>query len=69
VFYDGPGLGKTTLAANIAADQDAHFHELAADKILATGAITTVRGNQAGRAAGHGGWCTPERASQQDRQG
>ena len=31
-FYGGPGPGKTTLAAIIAAEQNARFHELAADK-------------------------------------
>ena len=36
-FYGGPGLGKTTLAAIIAAEQAAHFHELAVPSILLIG--------------------------------
>ena len=42
VFYGGPGLGKTTLAAIIAAEQDARFHELAAPSIQKPGDLASI---------------------------
>jgi len=42
VFYGGPGLGKTTLAAIIAAEQDARFHELAAPSIQKQGDLASI---------------------------
>lgn len=42
VFYGAPGLGKTTLAAIIAAEQDARFHELAAPSIQKVGDLANI---------------------------
>ena len=42
VFFGGPGLGKTTLAAIIAAEQDARFHELAAPSIQKAGDLASI---------------------------
>lgn len=42
VFYGGPGLGKTTLAAIIAAEQKARFHELAAPSIQKAGDLASI---------------------------
>ncbi|MBE3066591.1 MAG: AAA family ATPase, partial [Chloroflexi bacterium] len=42
VFYGGPGLGKTTLSAIIAAEQDARFHELAAPSIQKAGNLASI---------------------------
>lgn len=42
VFYGGPGLGKTTLAAIIASEQDARFHELSAPSIQKSGDLATL---------------------------
>jgi Holliday junction DNA helicase RuvB len=42
VFYGGPGLGKTTLAAIIASEQDARFHELGAPSIQKQGDLASI---------------------------
>jgi Holliday junction DNA helicase RuvB len=42
VFYGGPGLGKTTLAVIIAAEQGARFHELAAPSIQKPGDLASI---------------------------
>jgi Holliday junction DNA helicase RuvB len=42
VFYGGPGLGKTTLARIIAAEQQVRFHELSAPAITKPGDLATV---------------------------
>ncbi len=41
-FYGGPGLGKTTLAAIIAAEQGARFHELAAPSLQKAGDLAAL---------------------------
>jgi Holliday junction DNA helicase RuvB len=41
-FYGGPGLGKTTLAAIIAAEQNARFHEAAAPAIQKPGDLAAL---------------------------
>lgn len=42
VFYGGPGLGKTTLAAIIAAENGSRFHELAAPSVQKPGDLAQV---------------------------
>lgn len=42
VFYGGPGLGKTTLAAIIASEQAARFHELSAPSIQKAGDLASI---------------------------
>ena len=42
VFYGGPGLGKTTLAAIIASEQKARFHELSAPSLQKPGDLASV---------------------------
>jgi Holliday junction DNA helicase RuvB len=42
VFYGGPGLGKTTLARIIAAEQGVRFHELSAPAISKPGDLASI---------------------------
>jgi Holliday junction resolvasome RuvABC ATP-dependent DNA helicase subunit len=41
-FYGGPGLGKTTLAAIIAEQQNARFHEVAAPSVQKPGDLASL---------------------------
>jgi Holliday junction DNA helicase RuvB len=42
IFYGGPGLGKTTLAGIIAAEQNARLHEVSAPSVAKPGDLAAV---------------------------